>query len=94
MSGKVVIEKYGDPDSPVMTVKISNLPIENTLTDLGVVLNVMTKETMETLGLLGLRSAPTVLQFADHSTIKPEGVVEYIIFSINSWEYPTDFIIP
>jgi hypothetical protein len=65
----------------------------NTLIDLGVAINVMTHETMETLGLTGLRETPTVLQLVDRSTIKPEGILEDVVISIDSWEYPTEFMI-
>lgn len=53
----------------------------------------MTKETIESLGLFGLRPAPIVFQLANRSTIKIEGVVEEITVSIDSWEYLIDFII-
>jgi hypothetical protein len=40
-----------------------------------------------------LRDTPTVLQLADRSIVKPEGMLEDIIISIDSWEYPTDFLV-
>jgi hypothetical protein len=53
----------------------------------------MTKGTMEELKLFNLHHTPTVLQLADRSTIKPEGVLEDIIVSLDSWEYPMDFMV-
>jgi hypothetical protein len=53
----------------------------------------MMRETMESLGLTSLRETPTILQLDDRSTIKPEGILEDIVISIDSWEYPTDFMI-
>jgi len=35
----------------------------------------------------------TVLQLADHSTMTPEGIVEDVMVSIDSWEYPADFLV-
>lgn len=69
-----------------MIVKVSNLSIANTLIKLGVVINVMTKYTLEKFGLSGLRLLPTILQLAYHSTFKPEGVEDDIIVSIDLWE--------
>ena len=34
-----------------------------------------------------------VLQLADHSTVTPEGIMEDVMVSIDSWEYPADFLV-
>jgi len=34
-----------------------------------------------------------VLQLADQSTVAGEGIVEVVMVSIDSWEYPTDFLV-
>jgi hypothetical protein len=94
MLGKLIVPKYLDPGSPLVNVHINKTLIHNTLIDLGVSINVMTKDTMLKLNLQGfLRDTPTVLQLADRSTVKPEGMLEDIIISIDSWEYPTDFLV-
>jgi hypothetical protein len=93
MSGKFFMEKYVDPGSPIVNIHINNISITNTLIDLGDAINVMTKGTMEKLNLLNLRPTPTILQLADRSTIKPEGVLEDIIVSLDSWEYLTNFMV-
>jgi hypothetical protein len=54
----------------------------------------MTRDTMIRLNLQGfLRNTPTVLQLEDRSTVKPKGMLEDIIISIDSYEYPTDFLV-
>jgi hypothetical protein len=54
----------------------------------------MTKDTMLKLNLRGsLRDTHIVLQFADRSIVKPEGMLEDIIISIDYWEYPTYFLL-
>jgi hypothetical protein len=93
MLGNVTIPKYVDPGSPVIQVSIGTIIIPNTLVDLGASINVMTNETKLKLSLDGLRPTPTVLQMADKSLVKPEGVIEDVILSIDSWDYPTDFMI-
>ena len=54
-----------------MTVQINGVQIPNVLVDLGATINVITTETMHTLGLCNLKHTPTVLELADRSTIKP-----------------------
>jgi hypothetical protein len=52
---------------------------------------------IETTQLLQLRTqvrpTPTVLELADRSTIRPEGVIDDLVISVDSWEYPADFVI-
>jgi len=84
MLGKVFLAKYMDPGSSVVKVSINNTSISNTLVDLGVAINVMTKEIMEKLQLPGLQSTPTVLQLVDRSKVKPKGMLEDIVVSVDS----------
>jgi hypothetical protein len=94
MIGKITVPKYLDPGIPLVNVHINKTLIQNTLIDLGAAINVMTKDTMLKLNVQGfLRDTPTILQFADRSTIKPKGMLEDIILSIDSWEYPTDVLV-
>ena len=74
MMGCVSVEKYTDPGNPVVTIQIGNVLVSNVLIDLGVAINVMTKQTMDQLRLSHLRPTPTVLELTDRSKIKPEGV--------------------
>ena len=68
--------------------------IPNTLIDLGVAINVMTKDTMLKLNLQGsLRMTTIALQLADHCIMNPKGIVEDVMVSIDSWEYPADFLV-
>jgi len=93
MMGEVLTTKYSGPSSPLVNVKINNTLIRNTLIDLVVSINVMTRKTMQALGLTSLRETPTLLQLADKSTIKQEGILEDLVISVDSWEYPTEFIV-
>jgi len=53
--------------------------------------------TLETLQLLQLqnevRDTPTILELVDRSTFKLEGVIEDLSISVESWNYPTDFVV-
>jgi hypothetical protein len=64
------------------------------LVDLGEAINIMTIETTQLLQLrMQVRPTPTVLELADHSTIKPEGVIDDLVISVDSWTYPADFVV-
>eukprot|EP00253_Pinus_taeda_P010407 PITA_10407 len=39
-----------------------------------------------------IRETPTILELADRSTIKPEGVIEDLVISVESWNYRADFV--
>eukprot|EP00253_Pinus_taeda_P028623 PITA_28623 len=94
MSGKAPPVKYGDPGHPTVTVQIGKTMIPRVLVDLGAAINIMTLETSQLLQLNNtIRDTPTILELADRSTIKPEGVVEDLLISVESWKYPADFVV-
>ena len=62
--------------------------------DLGATVNVMNKETMEKLNLQEiLRQIPIVLYIVDRYIANPKGMLEDVVVSIDSWEYPTCFMV-
>jgi hypothetical protein len=86
------IAKYGNPRSPVMTITINEFSIGNTLIDLGVAINVMTTTTLEQLQLQPLlRPTLTILELADKTRVIPEGILDDVMVTLASWEYPVDF---
>ena len=92
MLGKLIVPKYLDPRSPLVSVHINNTLVQNTIIDLGFEINIMTRDTMMKLNLQGfLRDTPTVLQLADRSKVKLKFMLEDIMIFIDSWECPTDF---
>eukprot|EP00253_Pinus_taeda_P026150 PITA_26150 len=94
MLGQVICPKYLDPGSPVVDVHINGTIVPHTLIDLGAAINVMTKDTILKLNLQGsLRNTTTVLLLADRSIVTPEGIVEDVMVSIDSWKYPTNFLV-
>ena len=91
--GKIAIQKYVDPGSPIVKTHINGVEIPNTLIDLGAAINIMSKQTMEQLKLPNLLYTPTLLQLANIYVIKLDGVLEDISISLDSWEYPVGFMI-
>jgi len=58
--------------------------IPDVLVDLGEVINIMPIETTQLLQLrTQVRPTPTVLELADRSTIKPEGVIDDLVISVD-----------
>ena len=94
MSDQSRIAKYTNPGTPVVTVIIKNTTIENTLIDLGYFINMMTTAILEVLQLgKFLRPTPSILELADRTTVKPAGVLDDIVVSVASWEYPVNFMV-
>jgi len=72
---------------------INGYPIRNTLIYLSAAINVMTMETLSHIGSFDLLPTPTMLELVDRSKVKPKGVLEDIVISLDSWEYPADFYV-
>eukprot|EP00253_Pinus_taeda_P003091 PITA_03091 len=87
------MQKYVDPGSPIVKTHINGVETPNTLIDLEAAINIMSRQTMEQLKLPNLLFIPTLMQLSDQSIIKPYGVLEDISVSLDSWEYPVDFMI-
>ena len=88
------IAKYTNPRAPIVTVIINNTAIENTHTNLGSTINMTTTVFLEFLQLgQFLQPTPSILELADRTTVKPIGVLDDIIVSVASWEYPVDFMV-
>eukprot|EP00253_Pinus_taeda_P027115 PITA_27115 len=86
--------KYGDLGHPTVTVQVGKTFVSKVLVDLGATINIMTLETTQLLQLKHLiRETPTILELADRSTIKPEEVIEDLVISVESWNYPADFVV-
>lgn len=88
LSRNLPILKYANHGNPVVTISINNTLIRDTLIDIGAAINIMTWNTMEMLKLGPLlRPTPTILELADHTPVKPIGVVNDIIVTLASWKY-------
>lgn len=94
MFERVIFPKYLDPRSLVVDIHIDGMIVPHTMIDFRANINVITKETMLKLNLqVSLTKTTTVLQLAYRSTVAPKGVVEDVMISIESWEYPTNILV-
>lgn len=87
------MEKCGDPRNLVVTISIRGTLIPNTLIDLEESINSITLQIVQQLDILNLQPTPTMLELEDRSRIKPEGVLNDEIMSLESWEYPVDLFV-
>jgi hypothetical protein len=93
MSEKPKLAKYGNPGNLVVTITINEVSIENTLIDLGVAINVMTAATLEQLQLQPLlQPTPTILELLDKTRVITEGILDDVMVTLSSWEYPIYFL--
>ncbi|XP_059066774.1 uncharacterized protein LOC131857973 [Cryptomeria japonica] len=93
MLGKLILPKYSDPGSPIVAIMINGIMVQNDLIDLGVAINVMTKEIMQNLNLANTRPTHIVIQLDDSSTFKLDGMIEDIVVTLDYWEYPGHFMV-
>jgi hypothetical protein len=88
------LAKYGNLGNPVVTITIKEVSIGNTLIDLGIAINVMAATTLEQLQLQPLlRPTQTILELANKNRVIPEGILDDVMVTLASWEYPIDFLV-
>ena len=88
-----VTEKYVDLGIPVVTTFVNGYLINKTLIYLGASINVMNLETLSHIGSFDLLPTPAMLELVDRSKVKPKGVLEDIVISLDSWEYLEEFYV-
>ena len=74
-------------------MQINGCSFPNALDDLGVAINILITTTCQKLGITSLDPITTLLEMADRSVVKPEGTLQDVMVSVDSWEYPADFLI-
>jgi hypothetical protein len=91
--GRETPVKYADPENPIVIVQIQGCSFPNTIVNLEAAINILTMETYNALGFHSFDPTPIMLQLVDRSVVKPLGRLHDIAISIDSWEYPVDFLI-
>jgi hypothetical protein len=85
--------KYNDRGNPLVTVEINGIYFLNTLIDIGETINVMIVDTMHMLQLKQLRTTQTLLELVYKSMIIPARSLDDITITLDSWEYPMEFLV-
>ena len=73
--GKETPVKYEDPGNPIVTMKISGHSFPNTLVESGAAISILTIGTCEKLGISALEPMATLLELADRSFFRLEGIL-------------------
>ena len=86
LSGKETPIKYEDPGNPIVIVQIYGQTLPNALVDLGATINILKTTTCQKLGITSAEPTSTLLELADRSVVRPEGILHNIMVSVDSWE--------
>ena len=60
---------------------------------MGAAINILTTTTCQKIGITSLEPTKTLLELADRSVVKPEGILQDLMVSVDFWEYPADFLV-
>ena len=93
LSGREAPIKYEDPRNPIVIVQINGCSFPNALVDLGATINILTTTTCQKLGITSLDPTTTLLELASRSVVRLEGTLHDVMVSVDSWEYPAEFLI-
>ncbi|XP_049348575.1 uncharacterized protein LOC125813105 [Solanum verrucosum] len=85
-------KKLKDPGSFTVQITIGQSGHARGLCDLGASINLMPLSVYQNLGLGNPKRTTVILQLADRSTAKPEGVVEDVLVQVGSLIFPVDYV--
>ncbi|KAG9442595.1 hypothetical protein H6P81_018449 [Aristolochia fimbriata] len=85
--------KLKDPGSFTIPCEFENFKFNKVLCDLGASINLMPLSICRKLNLRELKETNIMLQFADRSTKRPNGLIEDVLVRIGKFIYPCDFVV-
>ncbi|KAL1545093.1 hypothetical protein AAHA92_21861 [Salvia divinorum] len=88
-----VPKKQSDPGMFTLPISIENNEIIQAMCDLGASINVLQLSVYQKLSGVKMVNAQVVIQLADCSCIRPEGIVENIIVKVHNFIYPVDIYV-
>ncbi|KHN46566.1 hypothetical protein glysoja_032658, partial [Glycine soja] len=86
-------KKFKDPRSVTIPCTIGKEVVDKALIDLGASINLMPLSMCKIIGDLKIDPTRMTLQLADHSIIRPYGVVEDVLVKVRHFTFPVDFVI-
>ncbi|XP_042008934.1 uncharacterized protein LOC121757457 [Salvia splendens] len=93
ISGMMPMKKR-DPESCVIPCEIGNTIFTKCLLDQGSGISLMALKTARAIGLENrMEPIDIALQLADHSIVKPNGIVEDVLVKVDKFVIPVDFIV-
>ncbi|XP_049394594.1 uncharacterized protein LOC125858852 [Solanum stenotomum] len=85
--------KLKDPGSCIVQITIGQSVHARGLCDLGASINLMPLSLYQKLGLGSPKRTTVILQLANRSIARPEGVVEDVLVQVGSLIFPVDFVV-
>ncbi|KAG9453537.1 hypothetical protein H6P81_006441 [Aristolochia fimbriata] len=85
--------KLKDPGNFTIPCEFRNFKFNKVLCDLGARINLMSLSICRKLNLGELKETNIILQFADRSTKRPNGLIEDVLVRIGKFIYPCDFVV-
>ncbi|KAL1568831.1 hypothetical protein AAHA92_00390 [Salvia divinorum] len=93
VSRQKVPTKQSDPRMFTLPISIGDNEITRAMCDLGASINVLPLSVYQTPNGVKMVDARVVIQLADCSCIRPEGIVENIIVKVHNFIYAADFYV-
>ncbi|KAL1545167.1 hypothetical protein AAHA92_21921 [Salvia divinorum] len=90
---KRIPSKQSDPGMFTLPISIGNIEITHVMCDLRASINVLPLSVYQKLSGAKMVDARVVIQLADCSCIRPEGVLENMIVKVHGFIYPMDFYV-
>ncbi|XP_016206566.1 uncharacterized protein LOC107646938 [Arachis ipaensis] len=90
---KDILMKKKDPGSFHIPCAIGETKIDRGFCDLGASKNVMPLSLMKKLQISELRSTDVIVQLADKTQKKAEGLIENVLVKLENYFLPTDFVV-
>ncbi|XP_055803470.1 uncharacterized protein LOC129872531 [Solanum dulcamara] len=85
--------KLKDPGSFTVQVTIGKYSNTKGICDLSASINLMPRSMLKKLGLGELKATTILLQLADHSVARPDGIIEDVLVQVGSLIFPVDFFV-
>ncbi|GJU13616.1 reverse transcriptase domain-containing protein [Tanacetum coccineum] len=90
---KILPEKLGDPRKFLIPCDFPRMDVCHALADLGASINLMPLSIWKKLSLHELTPTRMTLELADRSITRPKGVAEDVYVKVESFHFPTDFVV-
>ena len=90
---RILPAKMKDPGSFTIPFSIGKYEFKKALCDSGANINLMPLSVVQRLSLGELTPTTIILQMADISIAKPEGVLEDVLVKVGKFIFPVDFVV-
>ncbi|XP_028184851.1 uncharacterized protein LOC114371691 [Glycine soja] len=90
---RILAPKHKDPNNVTIPCSISAVSVGKALIDLRANINLMSLFMCQRMGELEIMPTRMTLQLADHSIIRPYGVIEDDLVRVKHITFPADFVV-